>query len=179
MYRMSMIVMFPPPSLSSKIDISRCVKMALFHDLAEALVGDITPMDKVSKEEKNRRESTSMEYFTNNLLGKVKGGIAGKEILDLWNEFEECETLESRFVNDVDKIELLLQMVTYEKAHQHKLDLGGFSWVAKKIVLVEMQEWATEILEGRKDFWGDIPHTSAEMLSKDSVAEKEGYYGRA
>jgi putative hydrolase of HD superfamily len=39
-------------SLSSKIKIPRCIKMALIHDLAEALVGDITPMDEVPKTEK-------------------------------------------------------------------------------------------------------------------------------
>jgi 5'-deoxynucleotidase YfbR-like HD superfamily hydrolase len=84
---MSMIVMFPPLSLSSKIDISRCIKMALFHDLVEALVGDITPMNKVSKEDKNRRESTTMEYFTNSLLGKVNGSY-----IPLWARY--CSTVE-------------------------------------------------------------------------------------
>jgi putative hydrolase of HD superfamily len=34
------------------IDSGRCVQIALLHDLAESLVGDITPMCKVSKEEK-------------------------------------------------------------------------------------------------------------------------------
>ena len=35
---------------------SRCIRMALVHDLAESLVGDITPYDNVSKDEKFRRE---------------------------------------------------------------------------------------------------------------------------
>ena len=35
----------------------RCIRMALVHDLAESLVGDITPNDGVSKEEKYRREA--------------------------------------------------------------------------------------------------------------------------
>lgn len=33
--------------------------MALAHDLAEAVVGDITPHDGVSREEKHRRENVS------------------------------------------------------------------------------------------------------------------------
>jgi putative hydrolase of HD superfamily len=45
--------MLAPHSLSSKINILYCTKMALVHDMAEALVGDITPMDGVTKHEKN------------------------------------------------------------------------------------------------------------------------------
>jgi putative hydrolases of HD superfamily len=118
--------MFAPPSLSSKINIPHCSKMALVHDMAEALVGDITPVDGVDKHEKNRRESTTMDYFTSSLLGKVNGGLTGQELKAIWQEYEDSETLESKFVHDVDKLELVLQMVEYERVYEHKLDLGEF-----------------------------------------------------
>jgi putative hydrolase of HD superfamily len=35
------------------------MKIALVHDMAESIVGDIAPMDKVSKEEKHRREKVT------------------------------------------------------------------------------------------------------------------------
>lgn len=47
MYRMSIIAMLCPPE--ENIEKDRCVKLALIHDMAEALVGDITPPDRVSK----------------------------------------------------------------------------------------------------------------------------------
>lgn len=37
--------------------------MALVHDLAESIVGDIAPADNVSKEEKHRREK--VQWFVN------------------------------------------------------------------------------------------------------------------
>jgi len=126
--------------------------MALIHDLAEALVGDITPMDEVPKTEKKRLEEITMDYSTSSLLGNVNGGIAGKEINDIWHEFEDGETLESMFVNDVDNIELILQMVEYGHVHKHQLDLGGFSWVASRTVLPEVKEWANEVLREREKF---------------------------
>jgi putative hydrolase of HD superfamily len=64
-----------------------------------------------------------MDYFTSSLLGNVNGGIAGKEINAIWHEFEDGETLESMFVNDVDNIELILQMAEYGRVHKHQLDL--------------------------------------------------------
>lgn len=127
--------------------------MALVHDMAEALVGDITPMDGVAKDEKSRRESTTMDYFVDGLLGRVNGGMTGKEIKEIWQEYEDSETLESKFVHDVDKIELVLQMFEYEKSRQGRLDLGEFSWVATKIKLPEVKEWSDAVLKEREEFW--------------------------
>jgi putative hydrolase of HD superfamily len=180
MYRMSLICMFAPPSLSSKINIPHCSKMALVHDMAEALVGDITPVDGVAKPEKNRRESTTMNYFVNSLLGNVNGGLTGQEIRDVWQEYEDSKTLESKFVHDVDKLELVLQMVEYERVHEHKLDLGEFSWVATRIELEEVKQWAGEILKEREEFWAGKDHTdfsAAIRPEANLLAQKLEYYG--
>jgi len=47
MYRMSIITMLCPPETG--INRDRCAKLALIHDMAEALVGDITPPDNIAK----------------------------------------------------------------------------------------------------------------------------------
>jgi len=99
MYRMSIITLLCPPSISSKLDIPRCTKMALIHDMAESLVGDITPVDGVTKAEKSRRESETMEYLCQGLLGNVDGGSQGEEIRRVWREYEDGETEESKFVH--------------------------------------------------------------------------------
>jgi putative hydrolase of HD superfamily len=178
MYRMSLITMFAPPSLASKLDISRCTKLALVHDMAEALVGDITPVDGVAKPEKNRRESTTMDYFTNSLLGRVNGGATGRDLRAAWQEYEDNETLESKFVHDIDKIELLLQMLEYERVNKHKLDLGEFSWVSTRIEMPEVKQWSNELLKEREDFWGDIKHSTWYEGNKlKDPPEKEEYYG--
>lgn len=36
-----------------------CLKLAVVHDLAECIVGDITPSNPMGKEEKHRREKVS------------------------------------------------------------------------------------------------------------------------
>lgn len=165
MYRMSLITMFAPPALAAKINIPHCTKMALVHDMAEALVGDITPVDGVPKDEKSRRESTTMTFLTKSLLGRVNGGLTGQQIKDIWQEYEDSVTLESKFVHDVDKIELILQMIEYERTHEGGgLDLGEFTWVAHKIVLPEVKVWADEVLQEREEFWAGRKHE----LYKDS-----------
>ena len=40
--------------------VTRCLKLAVVHDLAECIVGDITPSDPMGREEKHRREKVHM-----------------------------------------------------------------------------------------------------------------------
>lgn len=173
MYRMAMITMLAPASLSARLNIPHCTKMALVHDMAELLVGDITPKDQVPKEEKARREADTMEYLCGEkgLLGKWAQGEQGRSVQAIFDEYEESKTLESLFVHDVDKIELLLQMVEYEKRGEGKLDLGEFSWVAQKVQLEEMKEWCREILRERVEFWKGLGRTASllDMTIKDDA----------
>lgn len=152
---MSLIMMLAPPSLASRIDLNRCIKMCLIHDMAETLVGDLTPADRVSKMEKNRRESMTIDYITQVLLGNVYGGVTniGEDIRAIWQEHEGSKTIESHFVQDIDKVELLLQMVEYEKRGEGKVNLSEFTYVATKVSLPETKAWAEEILEEREEFW--------------------------
>ncbi|OIW28665.1 hypothetical protein CONLIGDRAFT_389707 [Coniochaeta ligniaria NRRL 30616] len=178
MYRMSLMSMLAPPSLASRLDLHKCMKMCLIHDMAESLVGDITPVDGVAKPEKSRREATTMDYITKSLLGNIYGGksTAGEDIRAIWQEYEDSETLESIYVHDIDKVELLLQMVEYEGrgqqqggAQDKKLDLGEFAYVATKIVLPETKEWAAKLLEEREELWGRQQHIHGEEGSKGGV----------
>ncbi|ELQ32785.1 hypothetical protein OOU_Y34scaffold01039g6 [Pyricularia oryzae Y34] len=119
--------------------------MCLVHDMAESLVGDITPADRVPREEKIRRETLAMNHIVESLGDTISGS---DELHTLWCEFEASETLESRFVQDLDKLELLLQMLEYE--WDEKSDLSEFAYVYTKITLPEMQCWAEETLSKRR-----------------------------
>ena len=129
--------------------------MALVHDMAELLVGDITPVDGVSGNEKHRRESTTMDFLTTKLLGSSSGtSDQAQGIRDIWQEYEDSQTLESKFVHDVDKVELLLQMIEYERSRGGgTLDLSEFAGVARRIQLEEVKVWSDEILKERDAFW--------------------------
>lgn len=162
-----MMVMLLPQSLKASLDVPKCVTMCLIHDMAESLVGDITPADGVPKMEKSRRETSAMEYITDHLF-KGADTLCGKEIRSTWQEHEESATMESRIVHDLDKVELLLQMVEYEKRGQGKIDLGEFAYVATKVYLSEMKDWAQDILQEREKFWAekDIVYSEAREESK-------------
>lgn len=172
MYRMSILTMMAPASLTSTLDILKCCRMALIHDMAESLVGDITPVDHVTKEEKSRRETETMDYICTNLLGNFNGGLNGADVRAIWQEYEDSVTKESLFVHDVDKMELLLQMVEYERASGCERDLGEFTWVAQKIQCEEVKAWARQVFIERRDMWkskGKTPSWRADTQPKDDA----------
>ncbi|KAI5795498.1 putative hydrolases of HD superfamily [Peziza echinospora] len=148
MYRMSIITMLcPDPSIKR----DHCVKMAIIHDMAESLVGDITPVDGVTKEDKHSRELQTMEYLKG-LLEPFNPAV-GAEIMSIWQEYEDGITPEAIFVKDVDKYELLVQMIEYEKKYNAKKDLSEFHWVATRITTEYVKQWADDVMEERKQFW--------------------------
>ena len=174
MYRMSIITMLAPISLSSRLDIPRCTKMALIHDMAECIVGDITPVDGVSKEEKSRRETEAMEYLTKHLLGAVVNGgkDAGSAFREVWQEYEDNNTLEAKFVHDVDKLELIFQMVEYEKKYEGNLDFGEFSRVAERIELAEVKEWCAELLKERQQYWNNLGQSAGGLADREELIRR-------
>lgn len=98
----------PPPA----VDWQRCVLLALAHDVAEALVGDIAPGDGVSKEDKAAREAAAMET----IRAMLGGGAAADALCALFAEYEAGTTPEAVLVKDLDKVEMVLQAAEYERA---------------------------------------------------------------
>lgn len=141
MYRMSIICMLYP---NDDLDIKKCVMIALCHDMAEAIVGDITPYDtSCNKDEKHRRELEAMKYI-HELVSKFNPR-AGQSIQDLWNEYEFQTTAEGKFVKDVDKFELLSQTSEYLRMHP-EADINEMMRAKASIKTQTGSEW-TKALE--------------------------------
>ena len=140
-------------------------------------MGDITPQDKIAKEEKRRREAETMDYLTRILLGGVGSAEAGQGMREVWLEYEENETLEAKFVHDIDKVELIFQMMEYERREEGNKDLGEFVWVAEKIELPEVKRWCAEVLRERAEFWKKTGKDLSKIKGLDIGAELIGNAG--
>lgn len=162
MYRMAILSMLLP---DHNLDISKCVQLCLIHDLAEALVGDITPLDNVAKEEKLKREKEAIDEFVN---GQLSGGKIGKRIEALWNEYEERKTIESRTVKDLDRFELALQGVEYEREYQ-TADLQPFYDQSAHIQHPRIQRWIRALAKEREELWKDTRYQYVQSFPKDEV----------
>ncbi|KAG6599129.1 5'-deoxynucleotidase HDDC2, partial [Cucurbita argyrosperma subsp. sororia] len=143
MYRMGIMALISSDILG--VDRDKCIKMAIVHDIAEAIVGDITPFDGVSKLEKSRREQEALDHMCK-LLG---GGSRAKEISELWMEYENNSSPEAKIVKDLDKVEMILQALEYESEQGKDLD-EFFQSTAGKFQTELGRSWASEVISRRR-----------------------------
>jgi adenylate kinase family enzyme/5'-deoxynucleotidase YfbR-like HD superfamily hydrolase len=140
--------------------------MALIHDIGEAIIGDITPSDGVSKgtwpthwscriaanwiaEDKYRRESLAVDYLT--CLLKTSNPSAAAEIKSLFEEFEENKTPEAKFVKEIDAFECLVQAEEYEERAHKDLQLGEFLSLESRISSKDLSHWTKLLAKERND----------------------------
>ncbi|KZT25142.1 HD domain-containing protein [Neolentinus lepideus HHB14362 ss-1] len=142
MYRMAILAMC---TSDQRLDVSKCVMMAIVHDLAEAQVGDISPREGIPKAEKHRLEAEAMYNFVHEML---HDSAAAQRIYALWQEYEEGVSDEARFVKDLDRLEMALQAREYEKRHSRDLQ-GFFDSSIPHLRHPEVQKWGNELMAGR------------------------------
>ncbi|XP_033100685.1 HD domain-containing protein 2-like [Anneissia japonica] len=139
MYRMAIMSMFIPSS--SGVNKEHVMKLALIHDMAECIVGDITPYDKVPKEEKHQREREAMQK-----LSDLAGPEVGPELYSLWEEYEQQSSPESKWVKDLDRYEMIHQAFDYEKQENKPASLQEFFDCTKGTFQHdEIKKWVQEL----------------------------------
>ncbi|MDE1825787.1 MAG: HD domain-containing protein [Candidatus Micrarchaeota archaeon] len=140
-YRVALFVMI----LSDKmgLDTEKAVRMSLVHDLGEALIGDVVtegPSASEKKETKTVRERQALE--------KILSAAQSPQYIELFDEFEKSESAEARLVAQIDKLEMALQALEYEKAHGKRLD-RFFATADKMVWQPELREMLERIEGGR------------------------------
>ena len=127
-FRVAFISMILSKDLN--VDALRLIEMSLIHDLAESIVGDITPYCGVSKTEKRAEEEKALRE----LLADIDNG---NYWFELWVEYEDQETPEAIALKNIDKFEMALQAYEYISAEKDK-DLSSFILDAKKNITLPL-----------------------------------------
>ncbi|OVA06447.1 HD/PDEase domain [Macleaya cordata] len=148
MYRMALMALIAGDLPG--VNRERCIKIAIVHDIAEAIVGDITPSDGIPKAEKSRREQAAL----NEMCDVLGGGLRAEEIQELWAEYENNSSIEANLVKDFDKVEMILQALEYEMEHGKVLD-EFFLSTAGKFQTEIGKSWAAEITSRRNSRLGN------------------------
>jgi putative hydrolase of HD superfamily len=113
------------------LDRDRLLKLALLHDLAEAVTGDLPPYDPgeltdvapadraavlnrrhVRSEARRAAKRAAEAAAMADLLADLSGPVAD-ELEALWRELDEGSSAEARFVKQADKLETYLQSREY------------------------------------------------------------------
>jgi 5'-deoxynucleotidase YfbR-like HD superfamily hydrolase len=109
-WKAALMVFILAEELNLKIDKEKALKLAIIHDLAEAITGDIDygliVSGKVKEKDKRAGERRAMRR-----LARMLPARAGKEIADLWLEYEQQKTGEAKFVKAIDKLETISHLI--------------------------------------------------------------------
>ena len=108
------------------LNSEKIIKMALLHDLAESIIGDITP-DQITKNEKINKENHAMKQILKNLPNKIT-----ESYFEIWNEYQENSSQEAKLIHDIDKLEMAFQAKFYQNNGISKEKLQTFFNTAKK-----------------------------------------------
>jgi putative hydrolase of HD superfamily len=123
------------------LDPLKLLRMALIHDLPEAVIGDLTPSKKTA--ETREKEETAINQILNLLPTRQR-----EIYITVWNEYQEGKTREAQAVRQLEKIEMALQAKEYEKAGSANKSLQRFIKSAEEATtLPELKRLLSFVLE--------------------------------
>lgn len=140
-------------SKEDDIDILKVMKMCLVHDIVEIDAGDTFCYDAVGNMDKLEREQKAAKRIFG-LLPEDQG----KELMELWEEFDAMETPEAKYAASMDRLQPMLL---------NFLNKGG-TWSEHHIVRKQVEQRNHHINDGAPKLW----EFATEMLDK---SVEEGY----
>ena len=107
------------------LNTEKIIKMALLHDLAESIIGDIIP-GSMKNGDKITKENHAMKKILTNLPSEIR-----KSYFKIWDEYQNNSSKESSLLHDIDKLEMAFQAKFYQKSGISKEKLVTFYDTAK------------------------------------------------
>lgn len=128
--------------MNGRADLTRTLKLALFHDLPEARTGDLNYMNKRyvrADEAKAASEAASGLPF-------------GPELLETWREWRAGESLEARLAADADQLDMALELRRLNALGSAQARDWLF-YAQKRLQTPEGQALFEEIVRADPDHW--------------------------
>lgn len=102
-WHMSIMAYLLKEYANEEVDIARVMIMCLIHDIVEIDAGDTYAYDEEGLKTQKAREDAAKERIFSLLPADQK-----EELIAIFDEFEACETPESKFAHSMDNIQPLM-----------------------------------------------------------------------
>ena len=123
---------------AAPVDVARTMKMVLVHDLVEIDAGDTFAYDAAGNVGKEERERLAADRVFG-ILPEVQG----RELRELWDEFEEAVTPEARYANALDRLQPLL----------HNANTEGGTWRIHNVKRAQVYKRMEPVRIGLPEIW--------------------------
>ncbi|MEO0230674.1 MAG: HD domain-containing protein [candidate division WOR-3 bacterium] len=126
------------------LNLERAIKMAIIHELGEALIGDIhLEARRYLGKCVDTGEQKAFEDISSTLPISLRD-----ELLELYEEFNQGKTIEAKLVRSADKVDLLIQAHIYEKTGYKNLE--SFFNEDKNFEYIKQVPFFAELIENLK-----------------------------
>lgn len=123
---------------NEKIDVLHTIEMLLIHDLVEIDAGDTYAYDTEGKKTQKQRE----EKAADRIYGMLPAD-QGQKLMELWKEFEEYKTPESKFAHVMDNIQPMMLNAAN----------GGKDWKIHDVHIDQVLNRNKYTADGSKELW--------------------------
>ena len=146
------VFLFSEYAQDQNIDWYRVIRMLLVHDLVEIDAGDTYCYDHQSRKDQAQREQKAAER-----IFKILPLDQSRSFRELWDEFENRETPESKYANALDRFQPFLQNYVTK----------GQIWQKNNITRRQVKDRMQPVLDGAPLLWNLV-----ELLIDDAVQKK-------
>lgn len=144
-WHLAMMAIVLAEHANEPIDITKVIKMVLIHDIVEIDSGDVFAYDTTKNHDNFEEELKAAKR----IFGILPENQA-EEFVNLWLEFEEMKTPESKFARSLDRLEPLLQNASNNGGTWREYDVKYDKVVEKKQVIeegsVELWKYAKQLI---------------------------------
>lgn len=120
------------------VDLFKVIKMLLIHDIVEIDAGDVLLYDSMRNDEHAKKELAAAVR----LFGILPSPL-GDQLLEIWQEFEAEETVESQFAAGLDRVIPLI----------HNLHTNGRAWKELGVRYEQIIEKNQKIAKASSELW--------------------------
>jgi putative hydrolase of HD superfamily len=156
-WHLAMMAILLAEHANQPVDVARVIKMVLVHDIVEIDAGDTYFYDTAAAVDKSEREHAA--------AGRIFGLLPldqGKELRELWEEFDAGQTADARFALALDRFMPQL----------HNYHTKGRSWAEHGITADRVLARNEGMAEGSTRLW-----ECAQVLLNDAV--EKGFLPRS
>jgi len=150
------VVVLSEYARDADIDFFRVMKILLVHDLIEIDAGDTYCHDENGKKDQTERERLAADRIFNILPPDQAGTFR-----DLWDEFEDRKTPESRFANALDRVQPLL----------HNYFTQGQTWLENDIKSDQVKSRMQPVDDGAPVLWNYVSTLIDDAVKKGFLSE--------
>lgn len=139
---------------NDNIDILRVMAMVLIHDLVEIDAGDTYAYDREAHKTKRERELKGAER-----IFSILPQDQAKYVRELWDEFEEGETMEAKFAHSLDNVQPLMLNDASD----------GLSWRERGIKREQVEQRNQTTKLGSEQLWNYVEKILDENVNKGNL----------